>query len=278
MNKENSFKNTVSSIQQNIQYSKKNPKDFFGRRRGRPLRAEGKKHFEKLIFFHPSRLDSWPNKVILDIGFGYGEHFLHSLCHRSEYHHIGVEVFENALAHVMENIPEEHYNSCSIIPDSIQKSLDYIGDIDEVWVLFPDPWPKKKHQKRRLIQEDFIKKIALKIKSTGKFIIASDHMDLLSFIYEEIEKTNLFTHREGWNLHHIQNILYNYNIIDHWGNLCPKYSNDEQLSCKENSEKISAFLDEKFLGPSWPWVLTRYGHKAKKEGRPLGWFVWEKNN
>lgn len=253
-------------------------KNFYGRRRGRPLGEKGRELLKTLENFHPSRWNPWPENVILDIGMGFGEHFIHSLVNDvQENFYLGVEVFENALSHILACLPLHCQERCGILPYPIQGLWNQIGPLKEVRVLFPDPWPKKKHQKRRLIQGDFLKNLGSKLTHGGTLLVASDHMELLYFMNDEILKSSLFVYWDGWTNAHVGSILENYNIQDHWGNLWPKNSLHEKSFLALDNQCLKSYpLDSSLLGPSWPWVLTRYGAKAQKEGRPLGWTRWTK--
>ena len=65
--------------------------------------------------------------------------------------------------------------------------IDYMKSniaIDQIWILFPDPWPKKRHHKRRLINEKFLKKIHRILKTEGKIYIGTDSISyLVSILY-----------------------------------------------------------------------------------------------
>lgn len=63
------------------------------------------------------------------------------------------------------------------------------GTLEKCFVLFPDPWPRNKHRHRRLLQHDFLKLIAAKLKVDGIFILATDVADYASWVLDNLEKT-----------------------------------------------------------------------------------------
>ena len=67
------------------------------------------------------------------------------------------------------------------------------NSLDKIFVLFPDPWPKKKHNKRRIINENFLNLISKKLKSGGELFFASDIINYVEWTIEKVETTKLFT-------------------------------------------------------------------------------------
>ncbi|MDR1697105.1 MAG: tRNA (guanine-N7)-methyltransferase, partial [Rickettsiales bacterium] len=62
---------------------------------------------------------------------------------------------------------------------------------DQIWVLHPDPWPKSRHEKRRLLSAEFLNELAAHLAPGGEIIIGTDHLDYYDWIVEQIKKTNL---------------------------------------------------------------------------------------
>ena len=81
-----------------------------------------------------------------------------------------------------------------IWPDDVRKILKFFPSrsISEIKLLFPDPWPKVKHQKRRLIQDDFITSINRILKIKGTVTVATDHKILKSWVLEKFQATTNF--------------------------------------------------------------------------------------
>ena len=118
--------------------------------------------------------------LVLEIGFGNGEQLLWSGQHEPERNFIGIEVHRpgvgrlmNALAsHKVDNV--RLYNHDAI--DVLKHALDAVR-LQEVRIYFPDPWPKKRQQKRRLIQADFVALLAARVLPGGRLHLATDWAD-----------------------------------------------------------------------------------------------------
>ena len=85
-------------------------------------------------------------------------------------------------------------NNIKIWPDDIRKIINCfpLNSVSEVKLLFPDPWPKFKHKKRRLIQTDFINNIYKILKTKGTITIGTDHKILKSWILEKFQESLKF--------------------------------------------------------------------------------------
>tara|TARA_B100000900_G_C20489572_1_gene678977 strand:- start:108 stop:782 length:675 start_codon:yes stop_codon:yes gene_type:complete len=168
---------------------------FYGRRKGRKLSRSGQfairngKDYlikEKDI----SNIIDNKNNVILEIGFGDGENLINSAKKNSNFFYIGADPFLNTTAKCLSKILEYNLKNIVIWPDDIRKILKFLpnNSISEIKILFPDPWPKKKHRNRRLIQDEFIKTLYSLIKHQGIITIATDHDLLKKWILEQFQK------------------------------------------------------------------------------------------
>lgn len=125
-----------------------------------------------------------PDKLIVEIGFGMG----HSLLNMAEQfpacHFLGIEVYRKGLGAVLNAIHHRELNNVRLIAEDALTVLKHIPDhaLDAILIFFPDPWPKKRHHKRRLIQTDFIELISQKLKSGGYLHIATDWKDYAEHI------------------------------------------------------------------------------------------------
>ena len=114
---------------------------------------------------------------VLEIGFGNGEQLLWSAQNEPDRDFVGIEVHRpgvgrlmNALAaHNIHNVRLYNHDAVDILERAFGA-----GSLDEVRIYFPDPWPKKRQQKRRLIQPDFVALLASRVKPGGKFCLATD--------------------------------------------------------------------------------------------------------
>ena len=175
---------------------------FFGRRKGRVIRKAKSfllevmlpqmrviesKDFDKEKMFGSSDVE-----VCLEIGFGDGQHIFGQAKNNPNVGYVGVEVFQNGVANLLslisgikegDNLPDEidaksfEVKNIRIYDDDMRKLFQKIPDnfFDKVYLLFPDPWPKKKHANRRFVNEANLKEIARVLKKDGLFRIATDH-------------------------------------------------------------------------------------------------------
>ena len=115
---------------------------------------------------------------ILEIGFGFGD-FLFNLAKKNTSKNIyGFEPHINGIVNLLGLITKENLNNIKISNADIRKEIINFADnfFDEIYILFPDPWPKSKHYKRRLITTNFLDNIlANKLKKSAKIIISTDH-------------------------------------------------------------------------------------------------------
>ena len=173
----------------------------FGRRRDRGLSNFQKKNLEELskIFgidlpdekINP--IDFFKNNfrdLIVEIGFGHGEHLITNAERNQNYGFIGCEPFENGVADALAGLYEKNLSNVKIFKGDARYLLEKFEDnsVMRFYVLFPDPWTKNKHHKRRLLNEKFLKFLKLKIKKDGNLIIATDCIEYMQEIVQIIEK------------------------------------------------------------------------------------------
>ena len=117
------------------------------------------------------------NKVCLEIGFGMGESLLTQAATNPEWNYVGVEVHRPGLGHLLMGIDQHQLDNVRVFAqDTVEVLNRSIIDksLDAIQVFFPDPWPKKRHHKRRLIDDVFIELTASKLKPGGVIHIATD--------------------------------------------------------------------------------------------------------
>jgi tRNA (guanine-N7-)-methyltransferase len=118
--------------------------------------------------------------IVLEIGFGNGEQLLWSAQHEPERNFIGIEVHRpgvgrlmNALAsHNVDNVRLYNHDAVEVLERCIGADM-----LDETRIYFPDPWPKKRQQKRRLIQPGFMALLATRVRRGGRLHLATDWAD-----------------------------------------------------------------------------------------------------
>ena len=114
--------------------------------------------------------------VVLEIGFGGGEHLTAQAAAHPELRFIGVEPFLNGVASCLRHIEESGVQNVRLHQGDARDVLARLPDasLDRVDILFPDPWPKTRHWKRRLIQADFVVGLARVLKPGGGVRFATD--------------------------------------------------------------------------------------------------------
>lgn len=116
-------------------------------------------------------------KRVLDIGFGDGEALLTAAAAYPDIDFLGVEVHEPGIGHLLTLIERAALTNIRIVDRDV---VDVIGKMlpdssfDAVKLLFPDPWPKKRHHKRRIVQSEFVGELARILKPNGLLHIATD--------------------------------------------------------------------------------------------------------
>ena len=116
---------------------------------------------------------------VLDIGFGDGEALVTCAANHVGIDYLGVEVHEPGIGHLLLLLEKANLANVRVIARDAADVVRELGDgsIDAVNLFFPDPWPKKRHHKRRLVQPAFVAEIARVLKIAGLFHIATDWRD-----------------------------------------------------------------------------------------------------
>ncbi|NLA88750.1 MAG: tRNA (guanosine(46)-N7)-methyltransferase TrmB [Alcaligenaceae bacterium] len=118
--------------------------------------------------------------TILEIGFGMGETTAKIAQASADKNFIGVEVFSGGVGALLNRIDNEGIENIRIIQHDAVDVVNHMiapNSLDGVHIYFPDPWPKKRHHKRRLVQSPFIKQLVSRIKPGGYIHCATDWED-----------------------------------------------------------------------------------------------------
>jgi tRNA (guanine-N7-)-methyltransferase len=126
--------------------------------------------------FDPRALMPGAAQVWLEIGFGGGEHMAAQAGLNPDALIIGAEPFQNGVASALRHIDEAHLTNVRILDGDARELMTRLPDagLDRAFVLFPDPWPKTRHHKRRVIQADSVAELARLVKPGGSLRFASD--------------------------------------------------------------------------------------------------------
>jgi len=215
----------------------------YGRRKARKLRDTSQKAYEEilpLIKLDPTNkyFETNPQEVWLEIGFGGGEHLLAQLDQNPTVSMIGCEPFMNGVAKLLSHLRAEDYGRLRIWHDDVRYLLEECPPsyFSRAFILFPDPWPKKRHHHRRLITKEFMENLR-KTLADGAFLhIASDDA---SYVEQ------------------IQSVLYN----------DPKF-----ILCEGPSSHNPQSWEPRPPG----WLATRYEGKALEKGKKCAYMRFKK--
>jgi tRNA (guanine-N7-)-methyltransferase len=141
-----------------------------------------------------AEFDIAPVAIWLEIGFGAGEHFIAQAQAHPEIGLIGCEPFVNGVAGLLAQADGLDLANIRIVDDDARPILAVLPDasIDRVFVLFPDPWPKKRHHKRRFIGRESLAELARVMTDGAELRFASDHMGYVAWALEKIAAHEAF--------------------------------------------------------------------------------------
>ena len=135
-------------------------------------------------------------KVIMEIGFGMGEATAIIAKNHPNNGYIAVDVHPPGIGKLLARIVENDLTNLKVIEEDVHVVLQHMipnESLDGIHLFFPDPWPKKKHNKRRIVNEGFLALIHPKLKNGGFIHIATDWVPYAISIQEVFAESNLFT-------------------------------------------------------------------------------------
>ena len=130
-------------------------------------------------------------KIILEIGFGNGENTSFLASKNPNALIVASEVYLSGIGSLLSNIAKNSLKNIKIFDQDVRELLFKLPNkiFDEIYIICPDPWPKARHHKRRLIKYDFLKILAKVLKKNGTAYISTDWENYAESIEEELEKT-----------------------------------------------------------------------------------------
>ena len=190
--------------EQNKEDIKRRPIRSYILRQGRITAAQTKaiqenlkKHaivFENQLVNFNDVFKSSSRELILEIGFGMGTSTAEIAKANPNKNYLAIEVHSPGVGNLIKLVQENHIFNLKIIQHDAVEVLNAMtknDSLDGIHIFFPDPWPKKRHHKRRLIQENFLKLMAQKIKQSGYLHIATDWEDYALWIIDLLDKETL---------------------------------------------------------------------------------------
>ena len=173
---------------------------LYGRRRGRSLRAGQRALIADLLprlsiglpegepldprrFFGAKSGAAW-----LEIGFGAGEHLIAQAAARPGAQFIGCEVFEPGIARLLGEIEKRNLRNIRIFTDDARLLVAALApsSLAGAFILFPDPWPKERHKKRRIVSSELLDDLAAAMEEGAELRIATDDADYGAWIAERL--------------------------------------------------------------------------------------------
>ena len=179
----------------------KNQKKFYGRRKGRRISLMNLKlleNYSNKFYLQEEQICKLVpyeyNKNILEIGFGNGDNLVNMSLNKPNNLFIGCDAYYNGCVKLLKKIVNKNIKNIKIWPDDIHLIIKKFKKnfFDLILILQPDPWPKKKHKKRRLIQQKFLDDLNQILKYEGKLIISTDHNVMKSWVLEHLHVRNDF--------------------------------------------------------------------------------------
>jgi tRNA (guanine-N7-)-methyltransferase len=170
---------------------------FFGRRKGKRLRASHDRLVQTLlpalrvplgaspaaIFLGRDGVETW-----LEIGFGSGEHLAAQAQAHPQINFIGCEPFVNGMAKLLASIEHDKLDNIRIWDEDVTDLLPTLPDacLDRVYILYPDPWPKRRQRKRRLVSDDMLKELARVMRPGAELRFASDIDNYIGWVLARV--------------------------------------------------------------------------------------------
>ena len=178
----------------------------YGRRRDRGLSTSQKKLLDeaynnmygielpKSVVNPREFFDNSVREVVMEIGFGHGEHLVACAQKSPNCGFIGCDPFENGVADALAKIQKNDLKNVKIFKGDARCLLNLLEDnsIFRFYVLFPDPWTKNRHHKRRLLNAEFLKILYQKTKNYGSTDIASDCLEYIENVVRDIKQNSLW--------------------------------------------------------------------------------------
>ena len=176
----------------------------FGRVRGKSLSTRQQFLVDNKLPELEVRREGLGTNAILEIGFGNGENMIRLAREHPDKIIIGAEPFINGVAALLSKITDEagavlpEYKNLRIWPGDVRElliiengKLKIENYFSAIYILHPDPWPKARHEKRRLLSAEFLNLLAEHLAPGSEIIIGTDHTDYYNWILEQAAKTDL---------------------------------------------------------------------------------------
>jgi tRNA (guanine-N7-)-methyltransferase len=184
------------------------PRAFFGRRSGKKLHDGQKAQVAEILprfevqldgQLDPASLFPDAHRIVIEIGYGGGEHLARKAQEEPGTGFIGCEVFTGGIGKMAQAIEARGLTNVRLFTDDALKLLLALPDasVDAVYLLYPDPWPKTRHHKRRFVSPVTLAELARVIRPGGTFYFATDIEDYADWTLAHIVRAPQFTYLPG---------------------------------------------------------------------------------
>jgi tRNA (guanine-N7-)-methyltransferase len=165
---------------------------FYGRRKGKPLRRHHSTLMEALLpsisvdVADPLKGTSAPRW--LEIGFGGGEHLVHQAALHPDVTLIGGEAFLNGVAKALAHVEEKQVANVRVHYGDARALLEVLPDqsFERIYLLYPDPWPKERQKRRRFVTAANLAHFHRLLAAQGLFLFASDIPDYVDWTHQHV--------------------------------------------------------------------------------------------
>ena len=165
---------------------------FYGRRKGKPLRRQHSELMDQLLpqlaVDRATPLAGTGSRRWLEIGFGGGEHLAHQARLNPDVSFLGAEAFKNGVAKLLAHLAAAKTGNVHVFYGDARELLEVLPDqsFERVYLLYPDPWPKERQKKRRFVNAANLAEIARVLTPGGHFLFASDIADYVTWTIEHV--------------------------------------------------------------------------------------------
>lgn len=180
-------------------------RNFYGRLRGKALKPAQKRYLEDLDALSPGPIgwDENPDRTALDlqtlfagrpvwleVGFGSGEHLVNQAEHNPEVGFIGAEPYINGVATLLGKLRNSKARNIRVHAGDARDLMEVLppASLDKAFLLYPDPWPKARHHRRRFVTLEHLAPLHAALKAGSEFRIATDIPDYVRQALEEVPK------------------------------------------------------------------------------------------
>lgn len=156
----------------------------------RPHGADGSTAVDPGHRLDPERIFGRSAPLVVEIGSGSGDALVHAATERPHWDFLALEVWRPGIGHAMAKMGQEPLPNVRFLEADAALALQTLlppGAVHEVWTFFPDPWPKNKHRKRRLVTADFASTVADLVPTGGLWRLATDWADYAHHVREVLD-------------------------------------------------------------------------------------------